>query len=287
MQEYSAMWKSFLFLALLMYPLPGSAQSQSVPSPAMQSYRHPTGFVFEYPAGWKLQDVSFAEAQLVPQDQAANEKGVTEGFFLWCVGGKFKEPDDEKLIAYFDSIVTRLAPFLKRTSEASIENGRSVIEWSGKSEDDQLVYARAGILPHASFAFGIVMIGTKERLDARKSIFQEMLNSFRIEDFTRDFELIGRWGTPSAATQTQSADGMEMEIRMDGSFVFDDRTAGTETPQLSGEWYAVDGLLSFVLPESVSLRFGYELEGKPGERKLILHHASGGIQELVEMKGEK
>ena len=266
-------------------------QTQSRPANAPPVYHHPVGLEFSYPSDWTVRDSQSGEAELIPPDQQRNERGFTEGFLLWGVGGNFEGPVDSSLSAYVNALVKRTVPFLKQDGEpGKFKGGRSpamVLSWSGASEDGIQVSAKAFVESHGSFAFALMMLGTQERMAFREPAIREIVSTFRFVEGKRDPALAGTWKSAAAAAQTQSAPdaGMEVDLRADGSFVFLDSSAGGGA--LNGSWYAGNGRLWFVYPESVFLNFGYELEGEPGARKLTLRHSSGGFQTLIETPSRK
>jgi hypothetical protein len=270
-------------------------QTQSRPSEAESVYHHPVGLEFRYPAGWTVREASSGEAELVPPDQQKNDKGFTEGFLLWGIGGSFTGPADAALSGYLNALVTRMAPFLKQDGDPNAFDGGGspamILSWSGASEDGIQVAAKAFVESRGSFAFALVMLGTQERMAFREAVIRGMVASFRFVEQARDPALVGSWKSPPAAAQTQAAVdmGVQMELHPDGTFEFTDSTgAGANGgDQLSGHWYASEGRLCFVYPESFFLNFRYDLAGEPGERKLTLRHASGGFQVLIETPAPK
>ncbi|HSP07408.1 MAG TPA: hypothetical protein VLR94_09535 [Acidobacteriota bacterium] len=213
---------------------------------------------------------------------------------LWGIGGSFAPPVDTSLSGYLNVLVTKMAPFLKQDGDPQKLDAAAgpamTVSWSGTSDDGMKVTARTFSVVHESFAFVLVMLGNQERMALREAVVREIFASFRFSQGVRDRALTGNWQSPAAAAQTQPAGdaGIWMELRPDGSFELQEPDPDSEGEgRISGTWYAADGSICFVYPESFFLNFRYELGGAPGSRKLTLRHSSGATQVLVEALPEK
>lgn len=278
----SSMRRLILFSLMFFAVVVSGQETQTQSRPAETSvYHHPAGLEFHYPSNWMVRYAQFGGLEMVPPDQQRNPTGITEGFFIWGIGGSFTGPADPTLISYLNKIILQMLPFLNQQDqieEVQVNGlpGR-IISWSGSSTDGVSITARCFALTNSGNAYTVIMLGSADRMAAREPSIREIFNSFRFTQATRDNVLVGNWSSTATPAQAQPGEPMlQIELRSNGGFTFKDSSASTDqdSGEFTGQWYSAAGRLCFVVPESFFLNFDYEMDGPPGSRKLTLKHTT-------------
>lgn len=250
-----------------------------------QTYRHPTGFTFQYPADWKLHDTGEG-VQLTPPDVQTGPRGPTEKYLVVAqTVPDASRVDDPWVVRFYENQIRAVAPFLVRradTEPALTVSGPGVVAiWEGKAPSGALFQARAYITVLKGFGVVLAGLGEKKRLTAREGTLRQIFASFRMGEVEKDPKLLGTWRANLLKPGSLTGVARTLILRADGTF-FISSAAGAApgaTPALDddrpGRWGTADGKLHIAWPSGFDESFTYELKGAPGTRSLLLKGAGG------------
>jgi len=247
---------------------------------AGEVYHHPTGLTFVPPDGWNIRDSRFTDFELVPPDPSSNDKGPTESYFLLTLGVAASSAQDPQLLQSVDSLMSQIAPFLKKTGEMEPSNSGALQKWEGKSPSGPDVLAAVYVLPSAQVSYVQISLGEKERIVSRQQTLHDLYANFQPGEGSREPALIGNW---SVSTTGENQEKLESSIRFDADGVFRAvQSSGQQKETVNGRWYARSGKL-FLVPENTpSINLRYEIAGNPETRTVKLIHGNGEVEEMQE-----
>ncbi len=251
---------------------------------AGEVYYHATGLLITPPDGWTIRESKFTDLELIPPDPSSNDKGPTESYFLLTIGVAASSAQDPQLLEAVDSLMSQIAPFLKKTGEMEQLNSGGLQNWDGKSPAGQDVSAAVYVLPSKEVSFAQVSLGEKERILARQKALQDLYNSFKPAEGKRTASLVGNW-TASAVAENQEKVESSMQFENDGIFLATQK-AGEQRETVRGRWYAQPGKLFLVLENTPSMNLQFETAGEPGNRTLKLIRPNGDEEEMHESANE-
>lgn len=169
-----------------------------------KTYRHQSGFSFQYPDDWTITEQE-GVVQLVPPSASSTAAGPTELYFLIVEDASqngIQRPDDPMVLQYLDQQIQTLSPALQRTGTPvpiNMQAGQgAVVNWGASGAGGE-VRARAFIGIIGNNGVILMGMGLKERLEARDQTLRQMFATLGV-------------GTPqpspvAAAPQVQASTG--------------------------------------------------------------------------------
>ncbi len=260
-------------------------------------YKHPIGFTFWYPRGWKVLEGKDGGLRLLPPgDKPADPR---PGRFVFILGDSVEglgvsAPSDPRVGAFLDRAVTSMLP-LRRTGGVkpvgAARGGGAEYNWSGKNLQGRTILARAFATIIGDFGVALLIVGFDAKLQALDGPARKIFASFGFGRGTRDAKLVGRWRLVSTGVlyngnpllkSDEKARGYSktrrvLDLRPDGSWI---RTSVSETlvmgagtslssgPQKTvtrGKWRAGKGVLYLMSEDRTWEDYKYRVgAGKQG-----------------------
>lgn len=152
---------------------PGGKAASTVPT-----YRHPAGFRFAPPAGWRVQKQEDGNLQLVPGDA-----GQTEMVLVTADPAKgITRVNDPRLVELAEADLRQMFPFLVRVGEGVVVRtalGPGLrLTWEGTSPTDVEVRAALWVVLSGPKAMSLFAVGPREQVVARDAVLQRLFASF-------------------------------------------------------------------------------------------------------------
>ncbi len=287
---------------------PAAAKKAAPPSkpPADgQVYRHPVGFTFRYPKGWKAQDTGDF-LRLVPPNEAKAEGGSAEVYGVWgesVAAEGIPSAADPRNGQYIDGLMSQRSPPLRRQGEAqNIALGQGTgakLTWSGEGAGGKPIVAVAYVAVIGNLGVSLFAVGLSDPVEKRRQDMEAMFGSFSVGEAQRDPSLVGNWSyfgttaitnnsvweTDYSRAQLASDRKGTLSFSPDGSYRRVDSShmivgAGdvwledkSEEKQ-QGQWFAADGNLTLVDDKGNTYEYQYRVE--QGAGKLLLGQGSKG-----------
>lgn len=266
------------------------------------TYRHPVGFTFWYPEGWKtVEQPEFL--QLVPPDAGTSADGPTEIYGVTgesVAGEGIRSADDPRVVEYFDGQARELLPNLRRKgapAKADTAKGKGIVlryEGTSPNGGPVLVLTYAAII--GDFGVGLVALGLKDQVEAREPDLRRIFASFGMGEGKRDPRLVGAWTHESfyRSGTFSSTTILRMSLEASGKFVrtsnvyasmehkdsTGESTGSTHAeagpaPGDRGQWAAADARLYLLYDDGSYAEYEYEYQ--PGN---LLLKPKGGKPQL-------
>jgi hypothetical protein len=164
-----------------------------------QTYRHPIGFSFWHPDGWKVTEHEDF-LQLEPTAPAMEDGSPLELYFIvgdTVEGTGITRADDPKVLSYLDEQVKSLAPALARSgpprpTETAHGHG-CVVDWRCKLPDGRDLLARCHVTIVQQHGVSLLALGLPDRIAPREDELRAMFRSFGFGEGERDPALVGSW----------------------------------------------------------------------------------------------
>jgi hypothetical protein len=236
-----------------------------------QTFRHPTGFTFQYPQGWTLSDTGEG-IELKPAEPKTNADGVTEKYMvLTQTVPDATRADDPWVIRYYENQLLMVAPFLERTGDpgpALTVSGRGVaVTWEGKGARGSMIRARAYITAIEKFGVVLAGMGSRDQIAARDLTLRQIFATFRVTEAKRDERLAGTWRANLLTPGSLTGVTRTLTLRPNGTCLIED--AGGREPR-RGRWGTTEGKLHIAWPSGYTDSYTYELRATDGRRSLRL-----------------
>ncbi len=238
---------------------------------APQTFRHPTGFTFQYPQGWTLSDTGEG-IELKPAEPKTNTDGVTEKYMvLTQTVPDATRADDPWVIRYYENQLLMVAPFLERKGEpgpALTASGPGVaVTWEGKGATGTVIRARAYITTIEKFGVVLAGMGSRDQIAARDLTLRQIFATFRVVEAKRDERLEGTWRANLLTPGSLTGVTRTLTLRPNGTCLIED--AGGREPR-HGRWGTTEGKLHIAWPSGYTDSYSYELKDIDGCRALLL-----------------
>ncbi len=265
-------------------------------------FKHPIGFTFWYPRGWRVLENRDGGLRLIPPGDRPDDPNP--GRFVFILGDSvagqgIREASDPRVGAFLDRAVGSMLP-LRRTgavkAAGAARKGGAEYNWSGKNLQGRTVLARAFASIIGDFGVALVLVGFEEKVKALDGEARRIFASFGFGGGTRDPRLAGTWRLVSTADLwngnplvkgSERARGYHksesvLELGSDGTWT---RTTVTETlvmgagtslssgPRKSverGKWRAGGGVLYLMGEDQTWEDYRYTLEKGKGGGLLVL-----------------
>ncbi len=277
--------------------------SFELPNPKKEgnTFTHPLGFSFWYPLNWNIQETDSA-IQLIPPDVKSNEFGLAEFYLVSTeMVQDISRPDDPQIIQYFESQLTSLLPFLKRTGEAEKTdigaNQGVLITFDGQNELKKMIRSYIFLALNKDQSVTLIGMGEKEYIDVRKAILKEIFSTLSFIQPKITSSLIGLWkheefyssGTFYANTTTY------MNLKSDGTFTYGSHAmasmthqdssgnmigntsadTGSSSPDEYGKWSSDSNKLRLMYADGSYAEYSYYIDGVQGSRNILLKSDNG------------
>lgn len=271
-------------------------------------FRHPLGFNFGYPEGWKVQEAQ-GGLQLFPPDLSSSEQSPEAYLVTGESAQGITSPDDPQVLQYFDNYFAQVFPFLKRkekTETIKVGNTAGIcITWEGQSPKGFQARVTAYVIILKGYAIGLIGLGAQERVQARDATLREMFSTFGFGEGQKDPRIVGAWryehyystkdfSSTSIRTTVLRADGtfsssgqtMANATHKDGA---GDTTGSTmvdtgESAGDRGRWGAAAGKLYLMWDDGSFAEYNYRVEGQAGARSILLVTSDGKKQLWEEVR---
>ncbi len=197
-------------------PNPPSKTDAKKPS-SDRVYRHPLGFTFEHPVGWKVEKAEFLKVLLVPKDKDENEAIVVSSDPLSVPGTA--RADDPRWAQRLETEVAEIFPSLKRVGRVeTVQTGcgtGAVMVWEGATPDGIRAQLRLYTVIEKGEMHTLFAIGPKDRIESRDKPLREVFASFAPDKSANSAK---RDDTPLAKEWKQRLNGMKVTyLSSDGS----------------------------------------------------------------------
>jgi hypothetical protein len=178
------------FASALGQPAPGGIPLD--PYAGWQSYRHPQGPGFRYPADWKTRETPSGLMLLPPDFEQQWE--MLLAFGTGAQGAK--SAGDPRLLAQLDAMLRREAPTMRRTGQPQARQTRAgqgvAVDYSARTPNGGLVRCRVYVVVAGELALGISLLGEDSRFRKRVEMVERIFGSF-------DLQVGSGAGEPTAA----------------------------------------------------------------------------------------
>jgi hypothetical protein len=290
---------------------PQAAPATALPSARAQgqTYRHPLGFSFWYPKGWRVQDTGQG-LQLVPPDLKTDASGPRELYFVFGEAAPgIERADDPRVVAYFTQQIAALFPFLQRTGQpqavATSAGEGSVLAWQGQNPAGKQVHARIYVVLVKGYGVALGAVAEKELLPTREPVLRRIFSSYGFGEAQRDPRLVGAWRHEShySSGTFSSTTIHNLLLRPDGTFTTDSRLLASmehrdsggdptgwtnadtgQDPGQNGRWGAANGKLVRMWNDGSYSELPYYVEGSPGQGKVLITLPSGKKQLWLQVR---
>lgn len=263
-----------------------------------KTYRHPIGFTFWYPENWKCQETQLG-LQLIPPDVESNQYGPTEGYLIISQAAQgISKPDDPRMVQYFEMQVMVYYPFLRRVGQIEpikVNSGSGIlITWEGQNPMGMQVRASVYATILKGYGVALVGLGDSKRMEARKSILQEIFSTFGLGEGEKDPRIFGSWRSENYSSSGIVSDRINttsirnMILRSDGSCTSGGQfLANIENRSSSGtvdtgtgagthgRWGTGNSKLYLIWNDGSYGEYTYYVQGTPGSRQMLLTPANG------------
>lgn len=274
---------------------------------AWKTHQHATGLSMKYPPNWKLQPMD-GGLQLIPPDVATSASGPMEAYFVLGQGTEgISSPEDPRVVAHLDQVVTQLAPFLRRTGgvekiKAATAPGIRVT-WEGANPMGVNLRAQANTTILKGIGITLFTMGDKSKIAARDRTMEAIFSSFAAGEGKRDPQIVGAWRfwsyKSSADGKFGSEQSRQMVLQPDGTALWSNKSessgifsggvtggyAGASASGDRGTWTAANGELYIQWEDGSFGSWDYKVSGTPGSRKLLLKGAAAQPDEWMEISG--
>lgn len=213
----------------------GSATTRASPdgpggAPAgWKTFRHPMGGFFHLPADWRIQPAQ-GGLLLIPADFRQGQELIL--VFGAPLAEAIQDPADERIGAYFDQLMTQLAPGARRVGAsqrlvATTGNG-ALYTYQDAAPTGQQMTARIFVTLLDRTAVDVSFIATDELLALREPTVRRVFTSMAHGQKQLDQRLVGSW---SGEDVRRSNDGdMHFNTRFLFAFLADGRVLhGTQS----------------------------------------------------------
>ncbi|NQT50588.1 hypothetical protein HQ576_00975 [bacterium] len=250
-----------------------------------KTFRHPTGFTFDYPATWKVTDTGEG-IQLEPDDVATGPDGPTERYLIVTqTVPDTSRVDDPWLVRFYENQIRQVAPFLRgepETQPALTRKGRGVVAiWHGRAPTRRLYQARAYITVLEGFGLVLAGLGEKPQVLSRELVLRQIFASFAIGKAERDPKLVTTWRTQLFALGSLTGVTRTLLLRANGTCFIADARGGKPAALPAtqgvrpGRWGSAGDQLHIAWPSGLNLSYTYTLKEVDGRRSLWLEGADG------------
>jgi hypothetical protein len=181
---------------------PAAGAGEEPPLPAGrkgQTYRHPIGFSFWHPDGWKVTEHEDF-LQLEPTAPATEDGSPLELYFIvgdTVEGTGIGRADDPQVLSYLDEQVKSLAPALARSGAprpTETAHGQGcIVDWRCKLPDGRDLLARCHVTIVQQHGVALLALGLPDRIAPREDELRAMFRSFGFGAGERDPALVGSW----------------------------------------------------------------------------------------------
>jgi hypothetical protein len=187
----------------------GGGDTKPAPAPALElprmtSATHPSGFVARYPAAWGGKNVGEGFRLIPPDVESAPNQGPLEVLLLGRndAGGSTK-PDDPRTIDFFDRLIGKLYPNVKR--DAAVEQASAlagsgvVLSYRGEVKAGIPALVRVYVMLDGTDRVYLLHAGRPDLVEKRSGLARHIFRSFGWRDEQPDPKLIGRWARVEAS----------------------------------------------------------------------------------------
>jgi len=177
----------------------GAAKSVAPPGVDMKTYKHPLGYVFQYPKSWQVQGTDMG-LLILPDDAKKDEAG--QPLELFILSGEeapgIERPDDPQVGAFFDTTVAEVMPFLRRKGETkslgSLLGPGAVFGYEGTNPMGRKIQATVYVTLHRGNGIFLLHLSDASLHGPREPVARYMFSSFGFERGETDPAVVGDWG---------------------------------------------------------------------------------------------
>jgi hypothetical protein len=198
-------------------PLAKARASKGVtdPTKGWKSFKHPTGLMIKYPPDWTALERDEA-LLLSPPDAGKNEAGATEIYLVMASPAEgVANASDERVIAYIESQLAALAPFLKRKDKPeavpAMKTPGSLLQFEGDNPKGKAILAQVYTTIVKGYGISLVAIGEKALISKRDAFSRAMFGTVGDTEAQLDPALIGRWHYYSYKSSADGKFGTERD----------------------------------------------------------------------------
>lgn len=281
---------------------PAGAGAPDKVTEAGEIFRHPVGFQFWHPKGWKVAVTPDGPVQLTPPDVAMRDGQPAELFVVIgqsVAGQGITRADDPVVVAFLDGQVQQLVPAMRRVGEpAPVETSAgqgTVLDWEAQNDRGQTMCIRGYVNILNDHGIALLAIAEKSLLAKRDAGLKRMFASFGVGEGKTDPALAGRWTLLSTYTLTNTSifetdysrarmvsdRQTAVSLNADGAWVKVSKyhmIAGgsgvwlesNDTSTERGRWYAEKGWLYLLEEKGGWAQYQYRIEQGPKGRQIKL-----------------
>jgi hypothetical protein len=208
---------------------PGATPSGQV-AVSGKLYKHPLGFRFRYPDGWRMKEGDGGVVMLTPPDIAKGPYGLEEVILVF--GDKangMTDVTDGRISRTLDQELVRYLPFLKRKGKTKKLRLRGtdfgLHEWEGKNPRGKVFSGVAMGCLLEGYTLGVLALMPKEQLGRRRPMLEAIAGSIQYKEPDRDQRLVGVWRNETyySSGSFGSTTVRELELHPNGTSVWRSR----------------------------------------------------------------